>query len=221
MMALTACGAAQPAASPAGAVSSAAPQPPSDDGPAGAAPKALGPATNAPVPAAAPAAALAPPADARSKHEEELGIAWRDFRSDDAGFAVRLPGAVKFDDPPKQGGLTVSSTNAAGTWFFSVTSFPIDASRGRDPERTLDAERDGALSKVKGTILSENKVKLGDVPGRDVRARSGEGGLLTRFRAFVMPTRSCLLVVVMDPRIYDDAEIDVFFDSFHLIAPAH
>jgi hypothetical protein len=216
-LAVVACGAAPPPASPANASdaqSAAAPPPAPGD-----AAKAQGPASPPPPPAAASVATSAP--DARSKHEADLGIAWRDFRSDDAGFTVRLPGPVKFDDPPKQGGLSVSSANAADTWFFSVTFFPIDAARGRDPERTLDAERDGALSRVKGTLIAETKVKLGDVPGRDVRARSGEGGLLARFRAFVTPSRSYLLVVVMDPHIYDDAEIDVFFDSFHLGAPAH
>jgi hypothetical protein len=97
--------------------------------------------------------------------------------------------------------------------------FPIDSARGSQPERTLDAQRDAALSRVKGTLLSETKVKLGDVPGRDIRARTSEG-LLARFRAFVTPARSYLLLALMDPKSYDDGEIDVFFDSFQLIAPA-
>jgi hypothetical protein len=177
-------------------------------------------APGAGLPGAVPPAP-APPPKAAKPVQPPAG--WQVYRSKDGGYTVWLPGAptesrteVATATGPYELRQAILKDLLSGLHFqvnysdFSNRIFP-------DAEAALDAARDGALRNVKAPLLSEERIKLGSNPGRELRiAIPGGKGLLMRVRFYLVGQRNYQLLVAGPATAAEGPAAEQFLRSFRL-----
>lgn len=114
-------------------------------------------------------------------------MSWQTSSRPDAGFSVEMPAEPKDLQVPayNEAGSTepvkMIFANPDGETTFAVSwedNPPVARVNNRIPEKTLDAARDGMLSRTQTVLDSETKVTTGGYPARDVAAHNAGGGVL-------------------------------------------
>jgi len=103
-----------------------------------------------------------------------LGEDWIEYRPAGMGYRIELPKAWTLDskDVPTDVGLIkmqMATVDGGSTVYMSIYSdFPQSHIDRTPADLLLDNARNGAVKNVKGTLLSEQKFKLGGHPGRHI-----------------------------------------------------
>jgi hypothetical protein len=114
-------------------------------------------------------------------------MSWQTSSRPDAGFSVEMPAEPRDLQVPaynEAGGtepVKMIFANPDGETTFAVSwedNPPVARVNNRIPEKTLDAARDGMLSRTQTYLESETKVTAGGYPARDVAAHNAGGGVL-------------------------------------------
>ncbi len=87
--------------------------------------------------------------------------------------------------------------------------------RGGDPESILNKLRDGAITNLKGQLVSETRITLKGVPGRELKV-SLPKNYLVRMRLYLAGSRQYSLMIVVLANNYDTPEVRKFFGSFEI-----
>jgi hypothetical protein len=141
------------------------------------------------------------------------------FSSTEGGFSILLPGTPKYDATTVDsavGPLVIHSymvEDAGMAYGVIYTDYP-DFVRDADPEDILDGGRDGAVAKIKGTLVSEDRITLGGYPGRDITITSGQMGVRTKI--CLADTRMYSAIVTGSADKISDPRIEEVLDSFQL-----
>jgi hypothetical protein len=102
----------------------------------------------------------------------------------------------------------------AGMAYGAIYSDYPEYMKDADPEAMLDGGRDGAVAKLKGTLVAESPVTLGDYPGRDMTVSAGQ--LSFRSRMYIVGTRSYSVIITGPTNRIDDPVVEEVLDSFRL-----
>jgi hypothetical protein len=147
---------------------------------------------------------------------------WDPFTCEDGGFSVLMPGSPQAlapppGDPPIEGRGYGAD---AGGLEYKVSFERLAAEwQAEDKIETIfDLIRDAAVRNTKGRLLSERRITLESVRGREFLIELPDSALIRR-RAFVAHKRLYRLVVggLKQGVLSEDA--DRFFESFRLLGP--
>jgi hypothetical protein len=141
------------------------------------------------------------------------------FSSADGRFSILMPGAPKYESTnvdTAAGTLVMHSymVEDAGMAYGVIYSDYPDFMKDADPQAVLDGGRDGAVAKIKGTLISETPLTLGGYPGRDITVSAGTLGF--RSRIYLVNTRIYSVIVTGPTDKLKLPRVDEVLDSFKL-----
>jgi hypothetical protein len=85
------------------------------------------------------------------------------------------------------------------------------------PDARLDRARDDAVKAADATLVSEKKIKLGDVPGRDLVLQLPDNKGFVRSRLYLAKNRLFQVVVTGDRQQVTGPEADKYLNTFKLV----
>ncbi len=148
---------------------------------------------------------------------------WKTYTPPDGTFSIELPGkpTVEATPVPLEGGgtATINIVTVRPTSHTSYGCTYVDRQAGdrRSPELVLEATRDGSLSKIQGTVLSQKQITFQGFPAMDVQA-TARGDSLFDERLVVTVGRVYALIAVAT--VKGDREpktVHRVYDSFRII----
>lgn len=153
---------------------------------------------------------------------EQKDLEWLNFESESGRFSVLFPGA-----PDEQVESVQTAIGVIETQFFMVTQrdlaysvnladYPPEMIAAGDTQQMLDGARDGAVSNVNGELLEEKELTLGGYPGRELKVRVEEEGIVVRARIYLVNERLYVIQAMSKERLASSEDIDKFLDSFEL-----
>lgn len=157
--------------------------------------------------------------------KEPTALNWKLFSPAGGNFKVLLP-----SEPVRQD----SKTNKQEVGFESVTyrivtamsniagmavgyaDQPRDANVETDPAKILDKIRDKSVLDLRGSLMSEKPIKLGNYSGRELRI-SVAAGFTVRERIYLANNRLYSLMVIAGASGIESREAETFFNSFQIL----
>jgi len=146
-------------------------------------------------------------------------IQWKEFVSKEGRYKVLMPGT-----PPK-----VDSKGDAGKNDFKMNTVPVGNAvygaghldfrakvKYSSAKQFYDEWLQSNVATVAGKVASDQEIKLGKYPGREVQIIHGEDGLIMRTRLFLVGQRFYQLLVVGTKEEVTSKDADKFLDSFRL-----
>jgi hypothetical protein len=151
--------------------------------------------------------------------QNEVPAGWKMVAPKDAGFSVAMPAApteMKQTVTTATGKLIVVVQAAKGPnaadFVVSYCDFPAGDLKESEVGQRLDQARDGAVSKLRGKKRSEEAIKLGAYPGREVVIEK-DGEVVAKMRIYLAKNRLYQVMVLGNGTVKDTA---IFLDSFRL-----
>jgi hypothetical protein len=144
----------------------------------------------------------------------------KEFAPPEKDFSILLPSKP---ETKTQTGSTSTTTryaagSGAGAYVVARQSYSVDVSKGRTVEEILDLGRDGAVSQMRGKLVSETKIKLQDKhPGRELRIALPDGQTIFRVRAYWANQRTYFVMVAGAATLVDSKDAKQFLDSFKVM----
>jgi hypothetical protein len=141
------------------------------------------------------------------------------FNSTEGGFSILLPGTPKYaveTVDSAAGPLVVNTYMVDGfdkAYGVMYTDYP-DAVLETDPQKVLDGARDGAVTNVKGKLLSEAAMTLNGYPGREMNISAGQLGV--RSRVYLVNKRIYSVIVTGPVNQMNLSVFDEVLNSFNL-----
>ena len=149
---------------------------------------------------------------------------WQTFDASEGGFRVSMPGKpTKGRDVlttaagPLEGVNYVYTTpDQRGAYGIDYVDYPAEVVRRNDPERILEAARDGLVGKLRGRVRDERRVGLEGQAGRAVELALGDGRFV-RAQLYLVGQRQYQLVVVTPDERTAANDAERFLASFRLL----
>jgi hypothetical protein len=165
-------------------------------------------------PARAVAAAPAPPAASTAAD-------WKPYSYAADGFSASFPSqpaAEKRSVPTDAGALEIRTYTVEDgtTALISAVCDYGAAASGKDPDTLLDSAQAGAVSNIKGHLVSQKKITLGANHGVAFEAENDSAHLSAR--AYLVGTKLYQMIVAL-PLNSNYADTTRFLDSFQLLPP--
>jgi hypothetical protein len=146
---------------------------------------------------------------------------WTKYTSPEGGYSVLLPGEPQLksqEETAPDGGKIQQhlafASDSAGAGYM-VAYFETG-----DRSFSFDKARDGALSRVNGTLISERDIKLREYPGREVKFFGAASGVDFFFvvRFYRLETRVFVIQFIVPKSAGQDVPDKAikFFDSFQV-----
>jgi hypothetical protein len=155
--------------------------------------------------------------------EKQPPPGWQAFHSDKGGYSVWFPGTPTEKDTgvaTKRGQRDMNQVKVVDsmsglTFMVSVTDFSDVVFP--DAEKALDGARDGAIQKAKAELLSEESIKLGTHPGREIRfGVPAVKGVVLVMRIYLVGQRNYQLMVAGPEQAANGPSAKTFLQSFRL-----
>ena len=151
---------------------------------------------------------------------DKIPPGWIEFEMPAARFKVLLPGAPKtsrrtirtdMGDVSATRYTTIDAANV--TYDVLFNDYPKAGVSKSNPQKLLEAVRDGLVFQTKGRTISNKHITLAGFPGRDLEILGGEGSHY-RVRLVWVETRLYQIMAVTPGKPRPDA--NVFFNSFQI-----
>jgi hypothetical protein len=150
--------------------------------------------------------------------------AWQEFRSNERGFVVRLPGPpieqqerVRLPSGPVSVNLLVVERKQEETAYLVIScKLPAAVLKGRSAEQCLNDARDHAVANTPGKLIREKEIKLGAFSGRELRFQV-EGKGRVRQRIFAVKDTVYQLLIAGPKPATRSPDAAKFLASFHLL----
>jgi hypothetical protein len=129
-----------------------------------------------------------------------------------------MPGKPSETSQPASGGSTAYVfTVSRGSYSYIVgyTDLPASSS-GVDPEQFLDSAREGTINRTGGELVREEKITLGEYPGRDFTLKIELLDSSLRQRVYRVGTRMYQLITTGPGSDVNSDDAERFFNSFTL-----
>jgi len=148
---------------------------------------------------------------------------WKTSTRPDAGFSVEMPAEPKDLQVPayNEAGSTepvkMIFANPDGQTTFAVSwedNPPVARVNNRIPEKTLDAARDGMLSRTQTFLDSETKATAGGYPARDVTAHNAGGGVMNVRLIYTGERMYALMALYPGAGARREQDVIRFYNSF-------
>jgi hypothetical protein len=154
---------------------------------------------------------------------------WQEFSSEEGWFAVSMPDTPveqQQNQPSDAGDITLhifmaeAEEAAYAVMYFDFPAFGLPTTE-QDIEKALDNGRDGALANMSATLVSEERVSLGDHTGRHVVYEISEdtipGGGEGVMRFFLIDGRVFQLLAIGAKGQLPAQNVTKFLDSFQVL----
>ena len=145
------------------------------------------------------------------------------FTSQAGGFSAAFPEDPQEDVqtlPTDVGEIEVhflSLERENAVYMIVYSDYPTDVVAQSDPESMLNGARDGAVSNVQGTLVSEEKITIDDHPGRGLKITSSDGEATIYSNVYLVNNRLYQIMVVIPSSTNLSNEASNFLNSFKLI----
>jgi hypothetical protein len=146
------------------------------------------------------------------------------FTSKDGRFTISFPGkpetttsALKTPDGEMDLHIFKFARKDKELYTVVYSDYPVEKLNQADPERRLDAARDGGLDATHGKLVKETKIKADGFQGRDIEIELQ--GVSRYSRMILVRNRLYVIMAVPDNGKTAAADAKKFLDSFKL-APA-
>lgn len=142
---------------------------------------------------------------------------WINYSSRTGRFSIMMPAEPTLQEQPvdtaagKLMNYVFLSQKGSAAFAISYADYPQNDA---DPQGVLDRVRDGAVTGIKGTLVSGKNITHKGYPGREFQA-STQGALYTS-RIFLVKDRLYQMVVVAPATQLSAAETNRFLTSFDL-----
>ena len=145
---------------------------------------------------------------------------WIEFEMPAARFKVLLPGTPKTSsrkiktDMGDVAATRYTTTDAANvTYDVLLNDYPKAGVSKSNPQKLLEAVRDGLVFQTKGRTISNKQITLANFPGRDIEIMGGEG---SHYRVRLVWVEARLYQIMAVTPGKPRPEANVFFDSFQI-----
>jgi hypothetical protein len=153
-------------------------------------------------------------------HPERFGW-WQTYSDPGGNFSLEFPSKPQAADQQaklEDGGTVVlhmvaATPNKTTAYLFEYFDDPRYASK--TVEEVLNLARDGAISRVHGALLDEQRIEIDGHQARDIQARD-EVGSIYNTRLIADGRRSVALIVETAGQKVDSKNVQKFFDSLKL-----
>jgi hypothetical protein len=148
---------------------------------------------------------------------------WQMAERPDAGFSVEMPAVPKDLQVPayNEGGSTeqvkMIFASPDGDTTFAVgweDNPPVARVNNRVPDRTLDAARDGMLSRTQTFLDNDSHASAGGYPARDVVAHNAGGGVLNVRMIYTGERLYTLMALFPSRDARREQDVTRFYNSF-------
>jgi hypothetical protein len=149
---------------------------------------------------------------------------WTEYTSLEGGFLVSFPGA------PTELARTLSTEGAGdieahicivkhehSAYGIMYADYPESYIEQLETEHLFDIGLEGAVAGSNATLLSESTISLDGHPGREVKAKLSEGGLVVRTRMYLVGNRLYQVIATVPEDQVLSSNVDVFLNSFALL----
>jgi hypothetical protein len=150
------------------------------------------------------------------------------YTSEVGNFTVQVPPNLEFTETTQEvdsaGGLSLNifRSTSEGNSLYDIIYFDYPVEWAADPNASqalLDGPRDGWLKEIKGILIEEHAVSLGNLPGREGIVEAEYNGLpmKIKYRNYLVQNR-CYQIAVWIPKDGTfTAEMEAFLQSFALL----
>jgi hypothetical protein len=149
---------------------------------------------------------------------------WQVFQSKTGGYTVWLPGTPKETRTEAGSGkgkremIQVMVNDVLSGLTFLASHADFKDRIFPDAEQALDAARDGAKDAIGAKLVSEQRIRLGDHHGRELRLTvAAAKGVLFRLRIYLVGQRNYQLMVGGPETAVEGPAAEEFFRSFSLL----
>ncbi len=149
---------------------------------------------------------------------------WKEFTDKETGFSISFPGEPKrmpdqtvktaLGDAPLK--IFLVELGRDTVYMVMVSDYPQGAIRPGSEDKALDNARDGILGKLKGKPLVDEKIKLGNHPGRAIQVDAPAVGIY-RTNIYLVKDRMYQVVILAPRETVTSKETDKYFESFKLV----
>ena len=148
---------------------------------------------------------------------------WVEVRPEDGGFSIQMPAAPVEKTQPvatTAGPIALRMhvlEHGDFAYMVGFSDYAEETLAVRTLEQILDGARDGAAASIRGEILDEGAIALGNHPGRYVVLRDPSGERTLQIRLLLVGTRLYQFGVVTPRGDRSSAAVSRFLDSFALL----
>jgi hypothetical protein len=149
---------------------------------------------------------------------------WKTYTAPDGSFSVQFPGepSVEAQQAPREGGGTVTvNIFLVELWrgpTYICTYVEDDAIRNGAPGERLNAFRDAALRKIRGTVISQKRMDVLGYPVLEMQARAEPSAVMDT-RIIIAGNRLYMLGVMGTDGEYrrKSEYVQRMFESFRIL----
>jgi hypothetical protein len=151
--------------------------------------------------------------------QPRTNVPWQKFTSDEGRFTALFRGtpSKKTESAPTPVGSIefyhYSIDTGDGAHSVAYCDFPATIVQKGDLGKMLDGARDGALGRVKGTLVKETKISLNGCRGREFLIKIKEDAFC-RAQIFLARNRMYVVQFLGNRQLVDSKDADKFFDAF-------
>lgn len=153
----------------------------------------------------------------------EREVHWTAVAPEDGSFRAELPGEVRrvrnsLDTPAGPAPIEMWVVeDGEHAFMVGFTEYPEKVRAVIDPSELLDSARDGAVARVRGRLLIDEKKQAGDLTGRRIEFDAEGGQVRVRGDLFVAGRRLYQAFATVEPQEIDSPEVLRFLDSFRIL----
>lgn len=150
---------------------------------------------------------------------------WKEISSPEGRFSVLLlqnPKQEKSQTTRPDGKIEtvtyLAATPEGRAYSVAYSDYPEAWVKSKSPDETLDSARDGAVARIKGNLLSEQKVTMDGAAGRELFIVGDGEPLTVQARMTMVEGRLYVLQALSVGAVHNvpDPDADRFFNSFRL-----
>jgi len=148
---------------------------------------------------------------------------WTEFRSNEGGFSVLMPGqptpnkvTVNTASGVKEADMFTLNEGDLNEYIIAYSKYSTTDSKSRSTDKLFNAVRDGLLLVQQGKLLSEAAINLDGYIGREIAFQSPDG-FITRVRFYVVANRFYQISARARTNERAPEAMKRFLDSFRLL----
>ncbi|MFZ0392559.1 MAG: hypothetical protein WCF17_18860 [Terracidiphilus sp.] len=150
-------------------------------------------------------------------------ITWQTVERPQAGIKVEMPAGAKDIEVPayNMNGSTeqveMLSSNADSETTFALTwedNPPVARANRENPERTLEAARDGMLERTETNLITQSQATVAGFPALDLTARNAGGGILDARLIYANSRLYTLIAAFPSLAARRQKDVERFYNSF-------
>jgi hypothetical protein len=148
---------------------------------------------------------------------------WTEFRSNEGGFSVLMPGeptpnkvTVNTASGVKEADMFTLNEGELNEYIIAYSKYSGPDSRSRSTDKLFDNIRDGLLLVQQGKLLSEGAINLDGYNGREIAVERADG-VITRARFYVVGNRFYQISARAKTNERAPEAMKRFLDSFRLL----